>query len=211
MHRILVANPKGGSGKSTLSTHIAAWFAWQEQSVMLGDIDRQQSSRHWLALRPAALPQIGSWEVGDDKIARPPKGTQAAVLDTPAGLHGKALKHALAAVDKVVVPLVPSAFDMWASGEFFEQLAEMKAVRREEVSICVVGMRVNARTQVAAQMETFLQPYDLPLLTQLRETQLYVQTIQRGMTIFDLPLSRTERDREQWQPLLDWLRSPQPG
>ncbi len=206
MKRIMVANPKGGCGKSTLSTHIAAWFAWQEQIVMLGDIDRQQSSHHWLNLRPAPLPHIGRWEIEDDKVARPPKGTQVVVLDTPAGLHGKALKHALGMVDKIVVPLVPSAFDMWASAEFFEQLAEMKAVRREEVAIGVVGMRVNARTQMAAQLDAFLQPYGLPMITQLRETQLYVQTIQRGLTIFDLPLGRTERDREQWQPLLDWLQ-----
>ena len=206
MKRIMVANPKGGCGKSTLSTHIAAWFAWQEQIVMLGDIDRQQSSHHWLNLRPAPLPHIGRWEIEDDKVARPPKGTQVVVLDTPAGLHGKALKHALGMVDKIVVPLVPSAFDMWASAEFFEQLAEMKAVRREEVAIGVVGMRVNARTQMAAQLDAFLQPYGLPMITKLRETQLYVQTIQRGLTIFDLPLGRTERDREQWQPLLDWLQ-----
>lgn len=206
MKRIMVANPKGGCGKSTLSTHIAAWFAWQEQIVMLGDIDRQQSSHHWLNLRPAPLPHIGRWEIEDDKVARPPKGTQVVVLDTPAGLHGKALKHALGMVDKIVVPLVPSAFDMWASAEFFEQLAEMKAVRREEVAIGVVGMRVNARTQMAAQLDAFLQPYGLPMITQLRETQLYVQTIQRGLTIFDLPHSRTERDREQWGPLLDWLQ-----
>ena len=95
---------------------------------------------------------------------------------------------------------------MWASAAFFDELAEMKAVRREDVEVGIVGMRINARTQAAAQLEPFLQQYELPLLTTIRDTQLYVQTIQRGLTIFDLPHSRTERDREQWRPLLDWLQ-----
>lgn len=208
MRRILVANPKGGCGKSTLSTHIAAWFAWQEYAVMLGDIDRQHSSHRWLDLRPKQLPHIGRWQIDDDKIARPPKGTQVIVLDTPAGLHGKALKQVLTQVDKVIVPVLPSAFDMWASAAFFDELAEMKAVRREAVEVGIVGMRINARTQAAAQLQPFLEQYELPLLTTIRDTQLYVQTIQRGMTIFDMPHNRTERDRDQWRPLLDWLQQP---
>jgi chromosome partitioning protein len=207
MRSILIANPKGGSGKSTLSTHLAAWFAWQEEAVMLGDIDVQQSSRHWLAMRPASSPQIRSWNINDEEKAHTPKGTGIAVLDSPAGLHGKQLKQALMRVDHVVIPVLPSAFDMWASADFFNTLAEVKAVRREQISVAVVGMRVNPRTQSAAQLTEFLQKFELPLLTCIRDTQLYVQSIQRGLTLFDLPVSRTKQDRLQWQPLLDWLVS----
>ncbi|AMC33902.1 ParA family protein [Janthinobacterium sp. B9-8] len=207
MRSILIANPKGGSGKSTLSTHLAAWFAWQEEAVMLGDIDSQQSSRHWLSLRPSESPQIRGWDLDEEQKARPPKGTGIAVLDSPAGLHGKRLKQALMRVDHVVIPVLPSAFDMWASAAFFEELAEVKAIRREEISVAVVGMRVNPRTQSAQQLSDFLKQFDLPLLTCIRETQLYVQSIQRGLTLFDLPTSRTKQDRVQWQPLLDWLVS----
>src|SRR5438105_14107236 len=87
---VVVANPKGGVGKSTLATNIAGWFASQGRTVMLGDADRQQSSRLWLGLRPAAARTITGWDVGEDKIAKPPKGTTHVVLDTPAGLHRKA-------------------------------------------------------------------------------------------------------------------------
>ncbi|WP_233702178.1 ParA family protein [Iodobacter ciconiae] len=73
MRSILIANPKGGSGKSTLSTHLAAWFAWQEEMVMLGDIDNQQSSRHWLSLRPIESPHILGWDLDEEKKASPPK------------------------------------------------------------------------------------------------------------------------------------------
>ncbi|MGV0952326.1 MAG: AAA family ATPase, partial [Azonexus sp.] len=95
MKTFLVANPKGGSGKSTLATNLAGYFASRRHEVMLGDIDRQQSARDWLAIRPFELPTIDTWDIGPDKIARPPKGISHVVLDTPAGLHGKALDKVL--------------------------------------------------------------------------------------------------------------------
>ncbi|MBQ1763989.1 MAG: ParA family protein, partial [Aquincola sp.] len=88
---VVVANPKGGAGKSTVATNTAGWMARQGHAVMLGDVDRQQSSRHWLSLRPPQLPAITGWEVQRDNIVKPPKGTTHVVLDTPAGLRGKRL------------------------------------------------------------------------------------------------------------------------
>ncbi|WP_410500113.1 AAA family ATPase [Chitinibacter sp. S2-10] len=205
MRKILVVNPKGGSGKSTLSTHLASWFAWQEARVMLGDLDKQHSSHHWLDLRPETLPRIERWDIGADQIARPPKGCQVAILDTPACFGSAKLKKVLKIVDHVVVPLLPSAFDLWAIADFFDELAEMKAVRRDEVQVGAVGMRINSRTQSAQQLPEFLHKFDIPLITTIRDTQLYNQTIQRGMTLFDLPHSKTQRDREEWQPLIDWI------
>src|SRR5512146_607231 len=101
MKSFLIANPKGGSGKSTLATNLAGWFAGRGHQVMLGDTDRQQSSREWLKLRPPQLPRIDSWDIPEDGLARPPKGTSHVVLDTPAGLHGKRLAHLLKLVDSV--------------------------------------------------------------------------------------------------------------
>ena len=100
---VVVANPKGGVGKSTLATIIAGYFASKGHHVMLGDADRQQSSRLWLDLRPAGLPSISAWEVDKDSIARPPKGVTHVVLDTPAGLHDKRLERLMKVADKVVV------------------------------------------------------------------------------------------------------------
>src|SRR3982751_6060306 len=102
---VLVANPKGGVGKSTLATNIAGYFASRGHKVMLGDVDRQQSSRLWLGLRPPAARSIASWDVTEKEMARPPKGTTHVVLDTPAGMQGKLFTDALKIADKVVVPL----------------------------------------------------------------------------------------------------------
>jgi len=88
---VVVANPKGGVGKSTLSTNVAGYYARQGHPVILGDTDRQQSARLWLGLRPPAARPIGAWDVSADEITKPPKGSSHAVLDTPAGLHGRRL------------------------------------------------------------------------------------------------------------------------
>ena len=205
MQSFLIANPKGGAGKSTLATNLAGWLARQGHSVMLGDIDRQQSAREWLKLRHPSLPRITGWDIEPGHPARPPKGTTHAVLDTPAGLHGKKLAQVLKLVQRVIVPLQPSLFDILATRTFLEALLEEKAVRRHDAFIAVVGMRVDARTRAAQELERFLESQGLPVLTLLRDTQNYVQAAAHGMTVFDLPASRAARDWEQWQPVFDWI------
>ena len=210
MKAFLVANPKGGSGKSTLATNLAGYFAQRGRDVMLGDIDRQQSSREWLKLRPFELPTIDTWDIGPDNILRPPKGTSHVVLDTPAGLHGKMLDKVLKLSSRVIVPVQPSLFDMLATRQFLEALLEEKAVRKGKADVAVIGMRVDARTRAAGELERFFATFDLPVLAYLRDTQVYVQATAAGLTLFDLPPSRAERDVEQWQAIIDWVERGEP-
>ena len=124
---VLVANPKGGVGKSTIATNVAGYFASRGHAVMLGDVDRQQSSRLWLGLRPPQARPIATWEAtGDSTVVRPPRGTTHAVLDTPAGLHGWRFKEVLALADRVIVPLQPSIFDIYATRDFLDRLKEQR-------------------------------------------------------------------------------------
>ncbi len=205
MKSILIANPKGGSGKSTLATNLAGMLAWQGYPVMLGDIDRQQSSREWLRLRPDSLPKISTWELTPEQPARPPAGTSHAVLDTPAGLYDKRLTNVLRVVDQVIVPLQPSIFDILATRDFLNVLLAEKRVRGHQNFLGVVGMRVDARTRAAHELERFLDDVGLPVLAYLRDTQNYVQAAAHGMTIFDLPPSRAMQDWEQWGPIAEWV------
>jgi chromosome partitioning protein len=200
---VVVANPKGGVGKSTVATNIAGYYASRGHKVMLGDADRQQSSRLWLGLRPAQAPAIASWDLGADQIAKPPKGTTHVVLDTPAGLHGKALRDVLRVADKVVVPLQPSIFDIYATRAFLDELAEDRKAGKLQVGI--IGMRVDARTIAADKLQEFVGGLGLPVLGHLRPTQNYIHLAARGLTLFDVAPSKVERDLEQWEGICRWL------
>ena len=199
---IVVANPKGGVGKSTVATNLAGALARAGRPVMLGDVDRQQSARQWLGLRPAALPEIMTWDVAPGGVVRPPKGVTHVVLDTPAGLHDKKLDSVLAIADRVLVPLQPSLFDIQATHAFVQELRAHKP----KMKIAVVGNRVKETTVSADHLRQFLDTLDVPVLAMLRDTQLYVQLAARGATLWDVAPSRAERDLAQWQPILDWAR-----
>ena len=204
MNLFLIANPKGGSGKTTLATNLAGYFASQGNKVMLGDIDRQLSANQWLAARPANLPKIYSWGVDRNDIERPQKEITHVILDSQAGFHGKQLSGAFKIATHVIVPVQPSIFDMRATYDFLCNIQEEKAIRKGRLKVGIVGMRVDARTRSAFELESFLSGLDFDILTYLRDTQNYVQAASEGMTIFDLPPSRVEKDLEQWKPVIDW-------
>ncbi len=199
----MLANPKGGVGKSTLSTNVAGYFASQGHAVMLGDVDRQQSSALWLKLRPPAARPIMSWDVSHDLIARPPKDATHVVLDTPAGLHGWRFKDVLKIADKVLVPLQPSIFDIYATRAFLDELAETR--RADKLQIGIVGMRVDPRTIAADKLNEFVASLGLPVLGTLRDTQNYIHLAARGLTLFDVAPGRVEKDLQQWQAICQWL------
>ena len=203
---IVVANPKGGVGKSTLATQISGFLASRGKSVTLGDLDRQQSSRQWLDIRPAHLARIQPWEITRDQIARPAKGATDAVIDTPAGLHGTRLDTAMKAADIVVVPLQPSLFDMQATHAFLRELREHKRAGR--VRIGLVGMRVKEHTIAQERFQQFVAALGIPLITTLRDTQNYVHLAAHGLTLFDVAPGKVERDLAQFEPLGRWLKAP---
>lgn len=200
---IVIANPKGGVGKSTLATNLAGYFASQGHKVMLGDTDVQQSSRAWLKLRSPALPAIQAWEIEDGHVAKPPKGTTHIVLDTPAGFGGKRFEKVMDIADKVIVPLQPSMFDILATQDFLQKLADRK--QKDKVDVGVLGMRVDVRTRASEQLANYVEGLGLPVLGFLRSTQNYVQLAANGATLWDVAPGRVERDREQWQDILRWV------
>jgi chromosome partitioning protein len=201
---IAVVNRKGGSGKSTVAAHLAAWCARNGNSVMLGDVDRQQSTRSWLRRRSESLPAIAPWTV-DQNILRVPTGITHVILDTPGGMHGFDLARMVMFADAILMPVCSSSFDRESAAACHAELKALPRVATGRCKIASVGMRIDSRTRATQVLRDWSLDLGLPFLGGLRETQLYVQCLERGMTIFDLPAQRATADLLQWQPILDWL------
>jgi chromosome partitioning protein len=205
MQTLVVANPKGGSGKTTLATNAAGWLAGRKQRVVLADFDPLRAATEWLARRPPLFPAIGGWTPGGHKKELKGEPPQWLVIDTPAELHGDGLRDAMRRADILLVPVSPSAFDMGATRHFLEQIGEYKAVKKGQIAIGLVAMRVDARTNSAGELDEFLEECAYPLVAHLRQTQVYVYCARDGLSVFDLPRSRAEQDWEQWRPLTRWI------
>ncbi len=212
---IAVVNRKGGSGKSTFAAHVAAWCALQGHAVMLGDVDRQQSSRGWLRRRPAELPAIAPWAMDHKQMLRVPPSITHVVLDTPGGLHGFELARIVMFADAIVMPVCPSVFDRESAAACHAELATLPRIASGRCKVAVVGMRVDGRTRHGEVLRQWSDGLGVPFLGVLRETQLYVRALERGLTVFDLPPGKAGIDLAQWEPILAWLQplmqAPQPA
>ena len=206
---IAVINRKGGSGKSTLSTHLAAYCATRGIPVMLGDVDRQQSTQAWLRLRreqrlPSQAPIVG-WAVDPKNVLRAPSGVAHAVLDTPGGLRGFDLARVVMFADVILMPVCNSVFDRESAADCYAELLTLPRVASGRCSVAAVGMRLDARTKAAEVLKDWADQQNLPFIGVLRETQAYVRCVERGLTLFDMPADKVESDMLQWKPILEWL------
>ena len=203
MKNILIANSKGGSGKTTLATNLAGYFASLGKRVMLNDLDRQQSSARWLERRPAVMPIIQSYNSRNKVQFKEPEWI---ITDSPAGFRDEKLADAVKQADCVIVPIQPSAFDIGATSDFLDRLAEEKAIRKNKTFVALVGMRVNNRTHAAVGLADFMEQTGFPVLTYLRNAQVYATAAELGVSLFDMRPSFVAQDIEQWGPLLDWVK-----
>jgi len=203
---IAVVNRKGGSGKSTMATHIAAWFAKSGASVMLGDVDRQQSTRAWLKRRDPTLAPIVPWAMDQKNVLKVPPGVTHVVLDTPGGLHGFEMARVVMSADLILMPVCNSMFDRESAAGCHAELMTLPRVASGRCKLAVVGMRLDSRTRGIETLRDWAKELKVPYLGGLRETQLYVKSLEMGQTIFDLPPSTIASDLEQWAPILEWLQ-----
>ena len=195
MKNILIANSKGGSGKTTIATNLAGYFASLGKHVMLSDLDRQQSSAQWLKRRPVELPEIHAYIADPEWI----------ITDSPAGIRSNKLSDAVKRADCIIVPVQPSAFDIGATSDFLDLLISEKSVSKHKTFVGLVGMRVNPRTHAATRLTDFLEYTGFQILTNLRNAQVYANVAEHGLSLFDVRPSLVAQDIEQWTPILDWV------
>ena len=212
MRTIIVLNPKGGCGKSTIATNIASYFAIKGKKVTLADCDPQGSSKDWLSVRPDKYSAINGIVVNDDRL-KIPRNSEVLIIDTPAAVAEKRLSKYLRKAQSLIMPIIASPIDIRAAEKFLEELFSFKGTINNKIKIATVANRVREDTLIAAKLEYYLDNVKLPsgkklpFMTMLRASQNYIHAAERGLSIFELPPSKTYYDREQWAPLLRWLNS----
>ncbi|MEO9962290.1 MAG: ParA family protein [Nisaea sp.] len=204
MFTIAVANTKGGAGKTTLATTLAAHYAGRGLQTALGDLDLQQSSLGWLRRRPSEVPKISGVDL-EEEGAKPRKKTDVLVVDCVAAMSRDVVKDVVKRADVIVIPVLPSAFDEDGTRRFIEQLAELKPIRKNKRAVAFVGNRVRLRTKAAERLNHFLEDLGFPTVAMLRDTQLFAQAAQNGIAIMELPSRRTYDHVMDLQPLIDFI------
>lgn len=207
MRHIMVMNAKGGCGKSTLATNIAAYFATEGYSVALADYDPQRSSLDWLERRPAEREEIVGLEAFEEGLKRLPRTTDILVIDAPARSHGPELTNLVKHAETIVVPVLPSTIDMQASDRFIDELRAVGKIERKQAKIGIVANRVRENTLIFEELDDHLARMRVPYVASLRDAQNYVRAYTRGIGVFELPEYLAWPDWEQWDPLTKWLRS----
>ena len=207
MRHIMVLNAKGGCGKSTLATNIAAYFANQGASVALADFDPQRSSLDWLDRRPEDRARIAAVAGFEDGLRRAPRNADFIVIDAPARTHATELTDLVRHAETIVVPVLPSTIDMQATTTFLEELRKIGKIERKQARFGLVANRVRDNTLIFDDLDEYLTRARAPYIAALREAQNYVRAYTRGLGIFELPEYLAWPDWNDWEPLTAWLRS----
>ena len=207
MRTVLVAGSKGGVGKTTIATHLAAHAALSGLNTAIVDLDPQRSSTRWAQRRlqmPSAVLAIDGAR-RRDWAEHIPLGTQCMIIDAPAGAMAGGLTAALEIADALVAPIPPSALDIEASVAFLDSLAVHPRVRRGTLRVGLVANKLKPRTQASQQAVELLQTWPYPLVAQLRDSQAYVLLCALGKSLFDYHSAHVRDHQADWQPLLRWI------
>jgi chromosome partitioning protein len=213
MQRIVVLNPKGGSGKTTVASNLAACYAVNGQRPALMDLDPQASSTRWLRKRPHNTPPIygiaafersstatRSWQL------RVPLECAAVIVDTPAAIVPQSFPEITRGADAILVPVMPSDIDIHATAKCIADLLLVAKIRRSDDRIGIIANRVRPNTLVSQSLMRFLASLDIPLVATLRDTQNYVRSAESGVGVYEMPRKQVAQDIVEWERLTAWLR-----
>lgn len=217
MQRIVVLNPKGGSGKTTIATNLAARYAAAGSYPVLMDMDPQGSSTRWLRKRPEELPPIHSIAAHEHTATvtrsfalRIPRDCDLVIVDTPAAIFAQDMPELTRGADAVLVPVMPSEIDIHAAAKCISDLLLIAKISRSQGRLGIIANRVRPNTLISQALMRFLKSLDIPLVATFRDTQNYVRSAQMGAGIHEMPQWQVKRDLEDWNSLGEWLESRRP-
>jgi chromosome partitioning protein len=214
-HTTLVINPKGGSGKTTVATNLASYFASIKVPTTLMDYDAQGSSLNWLKQRPMDLTRIHGANAAPAKPGRMrsmdmrvPEETRQLVIDAPAGAAGLLLQEMLGRTNCILIPVAPSSIDIHATANFIRDLLLAGRIRAQNIRLAVVANRVRKGVPVYQPLERFLNSLNLPLLARLSDSEAFVSAAETGVGVFEMEFAASAAERQQFMPIVEWLEAP---
>lgn len=213
MQRIVVINSKGGCGKTTISTNLASFYASKGLKTALFDYDPQSSSMRWLRCRNEEMPGIYGIEAHQGAAKgvtmswhlRLPPETERLIIDTPPGLKGSDLIEQIKGADSIIIPVLPSPIDMYASADFIRDLMIEAKVRQQETRLAIVANRAKKNTKSFEALERFLNALNIPVIAKLRDSQNYVRAQEEGIGIHELKKHPIYVDKMHWLGVYEWL------
>jgi chromosome partitioning protein len=217
MQRIVVLNPKGGSGKTTIAITLASYLASRQQKPVLMDLDPQGSSLRWVKKRQAnqaPIEVVAAFE-NDGRTTRSfqlrvPAAATHVIVDTPAALLAPELPDITRGADKILVPVCPSDIDIHACSRCIRDLLLVAKVRREDERIGVIANRIRSNTRIYQTLIRFLQTLGIPIIATLRDSQNYIRAAELGVGVHEMKSYVVREDLEQWLPLIEWLEKSAP-
>ena len=207
----LVINPKGGSGKSTVATNLASYFASNAVPVAVMDYDPQGSSLNWLRLRPPHAPRIHGANAAPQKTGlrsmgmHVPADTQQLIIDAPAGASGLVLQEMLSRAHCILIPVAPSSIDIHATANFIRDLLLSGKIRANNIRLAAVANRVRKSNPVYQPLEKFLGALNLPLLARLSDSDVFLTAAETGLGVFEMDFAVSAAERAQFQPIVEWV------
>jgi chromosome partitioning protein len=215
MQRIVVLNPKGGSGKTTVAINLASHFAVHGEHPVLMDYDVQGSSSHWVRKRVEEQPEVHLISVFERGALatrafelRFPESTRRVIIDTPAAVEAQEMPELTRVADKILVPVLPSDIDIHACSRCVQNLLLVAKVHRSENRLGIIANRMRRNTLSSQALMRFLDTLGVPIVATLRDSQNYVRAAELGLGLAEITPHQVADDLEQWQPLLRWLDEP---
>jgi len=215
MKRIVVLNPKGGSGKTTIAINLASFYAQRGERPVVMDYDPQGSASRWVKRRQptqAPIRLISAFE-RDNRTTRAfqlrlPDDTGRVIIDTPAAIDARDMPELTRTADKILVPVLPSDIDIHACSRCIANLLLVAKVRREDNRLAIIANRVRRNTLIYQSLTRFLGTLDIPIVATIRDSQNYVRGAEHSLGIYEMKRHQVEEDLLQWEPLIEWLDLP---
>ncbi len=209
LHKIVVMNPKGGCGKTTLATNLASFYAQRGPTPTLVDCDPQGFSMRWLEKRPATRPTVHGIEAYASEAplaAQVKPESSALIFDLPAAIPNEQFHNYTYTADSILIPIMPSAVDVYSATRFIAELLLNQQLDRREQKLVIVANRVRSNTKSYRMLRSFLTSLEIPMIAVLRDSQNFVHAIAQGIGLCELPSYRTKDDVQQIDVIFTWLR-----